>query len=45
MSLQEEYKEETNRESFDNIEGWKIFTNDYVEWLEAIINKYRNNNP
>jgi len=41
MNLQEEYKEETNKNAFDSIEGWTAFTDDYVEWLEAKINYTR----
>ena len=37
MNLQEEYKEETNKEATESIEGWVVFTDSYVEWLESKI--------
>jgi len=41
MDLQEQYKEETNKDATDSIVGWITFTDDYVEWLEAKINYTR----
>ncbi len=38
MNLQEQYKEETNNDATESVEGWKVFTDNYVEWLEAKIN-------
>ncbi len=37
MNLQEEYKEETNKNAIESIGGWLAFTDNYVEWLEAKI--------
>ena len=40
MNLQEEYKKETNEEVMEDIypDYW-VYTNAYVEWLEAKVNK------
>ena len=38
MNLQEQYKEETNKDVIESVEGWIVFTDDYVEWLETKIN-------
>ena len=39
MNLKEEYKKETNEEAMEDIytDYW-VYTNAYVEWLEAKIN-------
>tara|TARA_R110000764_G_scaffold230293_1_gene321478 strand:+ start:223 stop:495 length:273 start_codon:yes stop_codon:yes gene_type:complete len=34
MNLQEQYKEETSKDATESVEGWVVFTDDYVEWLE-----------
>lgn len=36
MNLQQRYKEETNKEPTEIIEGFKCYTDDYVEWLETL---------
>jgi len=42
MSLQEKYKEETNKDSTENVEGWIVYTDDYVEWFESKITIHQN---
>lgn len=35
MTLQEQYKDETGEEATTLMDGeWRVYTEDYVEWLE-----------